>query len=192
VKLRPPLQVAQVADAYDFVAGIIGQGARGMAELAGEILVDEQVTQGELLRIPAILPGLPARIGSPSPPAVSPSGLSHRPPTAMSRLSRSEKEFVSGFGDLPADGGGSPGAPARTPGSTMQELDARGISPPLPVLRTHRALRAMQVGQVLRVLTTQPQSMAEFQSLVKHVPQYELVSQEEKNGEFVHLLRKRR
>lgn len=73
-----------------------------------------------------------------------------------------------------------------------QELDARGISPPLPVLRAHRALRGMPAGQLLKVLTTQPQSVAEFQSLVKHVPQYELVSQEEKDGEYVHLLRRRR
>lgn len=112
----------------------------------------------------------------------------------MSKLSRGEKEFVSGFGELLAAGTPAPGAaaPARAAGGPMQELDVRGISPPLPVLRTHRALRALQAGQVLRVLTTQPQSIEEFQSLVKHVCQYELVSQEEKDGEYVHLLRKRR
>ena len=98
----------------------------------------------------------------------------------MSRLSSSRK------GDT------TPGAALRAAGGTTQELDVRGISPPLPVLRAHRALRAMQVGQVLRVLASQQQSLAEFQSLVTHLPQYELVSQDEKDGEYVHLLRKRR
>jgi tRNA 2-thiouridine synthesizing protein A len=111
----------------------------------------------------------------------------------MTKLSASEKEFLSGFGALPAVTPESgPPAPTRAAGGTMQELDARGISPPLPVLRTYRALRAMSAGQVLRVLTTQPQSMEEFQSLAKHVSQYELVSQEEKDGEYIHVLRKRR
>jgi tRNA 2-thiouridine synthesizing protein A len=111
----------------------------------------------------------------------------------MSKLSQGEKEFLSGFGALPAGAPASDtAAPARTAGSSMQELDVRGISAPLPVLRTYRALRAMQAGQVLRVLTTQPQSIEEFQSLAKHVSQYELVSQEEKDGEYVHVLRKRR
>jgi tRNA 2-thiouridine synthesizing protein A len=77
-------------------------------------------------------------------------------------------------------------------GGTLQELDVRDVSAPLHVLRTHRALRGMQAGQLLRVLTSQPQSVAEFQSLAKHVSQYELVSQEEKDGEVVHLLRRRR
>ncbi|MEJ5988973.1 sulfurtransferase TusA family protein [Ramlibacter sp. PS3R-8] len=110
----------------------------------------------------------------------------------MPKLNPSEHEFVSAFGELPAIPAADQATPVRSAGGTMQELDARGISPPLPVLRTHRALRALQVGQVLRVLTTQPQSIPEFQSLVKHVPQYELVSQEEKDGDYIHLLRKRR
>ena len=108
----------------------------------------------------------------------------------MSKLSKGEKEFLSGFGDLPAADGAA--APQRAAPGTMQELDVRGVAPPLPLLRTHRALRAMQAGQALRVRTDQPQSMAEFQSLAKHVSQYELVSQEEKDGEHVHVLRKRR
>jgi tRNA 2-thiouridine synthesizing protein A len=111
----------------------------------------------------------------------------------MSKLSQSEKEFVSGFADLPQEAAAdAPATAPRPAGGGVQELDVRGISPPLPVLRTHRALRAMQAGQMLRVLTTQPQSVAEFQSLVKHVSHYELVSQEEKDGQYVHLLRKRR
>jgi TusA-related sulfurtransferase len=79
------------------------------------------------------------------------------------------------------------------PASTATaELDARDLGSPLPVLRAHRALRELQPGQQLRVLTSHPQTVTEFQLLAKHVPGYELVSQEEREGSFVHLLLRRR
>ena len=72
------------------------------------------------------------------------------------------------------------------------ELDARALGSPLPVLRAHHALRALRPGQRLTVLTSQPQTVAEFQLLAKHVPGYELVSQEERGGDYVHVLLRRR
>lgn len=114
----------------------------------------------------------------------------------MSRLSSGEKEFLSGDGNgVPA--GSPPSAPppalAPAPGDDGIELiDARGISSPLPLLRAHRALRTMRAGQLLRVQTSAPETLAEFQALAKYVVGYELVSQEEKDGVFVHLLRRRR
>ncbi|MBC5785328.1 sulfurtransferase TusA family protein [Ramlibacter sp. USB13] len=106
----------------------------------------------------------------------------------MSRLEQGEKEFVSGFGDLAPDAAAS----AAAEHGRTQEIDARGISSPLHVLRAHRALRAMQPGEQLRVLTTSEQTIAEFQSLVKHVVGYELLSQEQIGDEVVHLLRRKR
>ena len=109
----------------------------------------------------------------------------------MSRLSNGEKEFVSGFGDLrgheDALAGAGPG-----PESTMQELDARGISSPLHVLRAHRALRAMRPGEMLKVITSSQQTLAEFQALSKFVVGHELVSQEQAGDEYIHVLRKTR
>src|SRR5690606_41833860 len=51
-----------------------------------------------------------------------------------------------------------------TSGSTMadQELDARGLSCPLPILKTKKALNAMQSGQTLRVLATDPGCNLDF------------------------------
>ena len=106
----------------------------------------------------------------------------------MSRLSSGEREFVSDFGGLD---GPDPQA-GRTAGMPGTEIDARGISSPLHILRAHRALRAMQPGQQLKVVTSSPQTVAEFQALVKHVVGYELVAQEQVGDEFVHVLRKRR
>lgn len=107
----------------------------------------------------------------------------------MSRLSKGEKEFLSDFGDLPP-----PAAARMAPagGAAKQEIDARGISSPLHVLHAHRALRAMQPGQQLRVLTNSEQTIAEFQSLAKYVVAYELVSQEQVADEVIHVLRKKR
>jgi tRNA 2-thiouridine synthesizing protein A len=98
----------------------------------------------------------------------------------MSRPSTDAKEPVSG-----------PSSPAAA-AADVQEIDARGISSPLHVLRAHRALRAMRPGQSLRVITSSEQTLAEFQALSKFVVAYELVSQEQFGDEFIHVLRKKR
>jgi tRNA 2-thiouridine synthesizing protein A len=117
----------------------------------------------------------------------------------MSRLSKGEQEFVSDFGGLgapppeaaaPSATGAPPAANGATPGPEV--IDARGMSSPLPVLRAHRALRAMQPGQELKVITTSRESIAEFQALSKYVLGYDLLSQEEVGDEVIHLLRKKR
>ena len=85
--------------------------------------------------------------------------------------------------------GGAPGAAPKAAGT--QELDARGLGSPLPVLRAHRTLLGMQPGQSLKVLTSEAHTLAEFQSLVKHVPGYELLSQEQVGSDYAHLLVRR-
>jgi tRNA 2-thiouridine synthesizing protein A len=115
----------------------------------------------------------------------------------MSRLSRGEREFVSDFGDLShSQSAELPAAPAEAAPSpargSVQEIDARGLSAPLPLLRAHRALRALRPGQELRVLTNYAQAVAEFQAMAKHVTTYELVGQEMVGEEVVHVLRRRR
>jgi tRNA 2-thiouridine synthesizing protein A len=117
----------------------------------------------------------------------------------MSRLSSGEKEFLAHDGapqpapspvaeDLPAEPAAA--APSAEPG--IELVDARGISSPLPLLRAHRALRTMRPGQLLKVLTSSGETLAEFQALAKYVVSYELVSQEETGDGFLHVLRRRR
>jgi tRNA 2-thiouridine synthesizing protein A len=103
-----------------------------------------------------------------------------------SRFSQGEREFVLDTQPPSADGRT---VPIPQP---SQEVDARGLSSPLPILRAHRALRAMPPMQVLKVVSTEAQSVPEFQALVKYVTNYELLAQDESNGEYVHLLRRRR
>lgn len=43
-----------------------------------------------------------------------------------------------------------------------QELDASGHCCPIPILRANRILRSMAVGQILKVISTDPGSMQDF------------------------------
>ncbi len=43
-----------------------------------------------------------------------------------------------------------------------QTLDAKGLNCPLPILKAKKALKGMQAGQVLEILSTDPGSVADF------------------------------
>ena len=47
------------------------------------------------------------------------------------------------------------------------ELDLRGLSCPLSVMRMRKRLETMSSGQTLRVLSSEPGSILDFQSYVK-------------------------
>ena len=46
-------------------------------------------------------------------------------------------------------------------------LDARGLSCPLPILKAGRALKSLRVGEALRVLSTDPVSVADFEDFCR-------------------------
>ena len=48
-----------------------------------------------------------------------------------------------------------------------KELDAKGLNCPLPILRAKKALADMQSGQVLKILSTDPGSVKDFQAFCK-------------------------
>ncbi len=43
-----------------------------------------------------------------------------------------------------------------------QTLDAKGLNCPLPILKAKKALKGMEAGQVLEILSTDPGSIADF------------------------------
>ena len=45
-----------------------------------------------------------------------------------------------------------------------QELDARGLNCPLPILRAKKALKDLSVGQVLRIVATDPGSVKDYEA----------------------------
>ena len=71
-----------------------------------------------------------------------------------------------------------------------RELDTRGLNCPLPILKAKKALADMQSGEVLKVVSTDPGSMRDFQAFARQTGN-ELVEQNASNDEFVHWLRRR-
>ena len=72
----------------------------------------------------------------------------------------------------------------------QKELDTRGLNCPLPILKAKKALADMGSGEVLKVVSTDPGSVRDFQAFARQTGN-ELVEQNASNDEFVHLLRRR-
>ena len=70
-----------------------------------------------------------------------------------------------------------------------QELDARGLNCPLPILRAKKALNSLQGGQVLKIVATDPGSVKDFEAFANQTGN-ELLESSEQNGEFHFLMKK--
>jgi len=70
-----------------------------------------------------------------------------------------------------------------------QELDASGLNCPLPILRAKKAINALESGQVLRIVATDPGSVKDFESFARQTGN-ELLDSGEEGGKFVFLLKK--
>lgn len=73
--------------------------------------------------------------------------------------------------------------------SPDQSLDARGLKCPLPILKARKALNAMQPGQTLAVLATDPGSVRDFQAFCRATGDA-LLDQVTDAGEYRFLLQK--
>jgi tRNA 2-thiouridine synthesizing protein A len=71
-----------------------------------------------------------------------------------------------------------------------KELDARGLRCPLPILRAKKALADMTSGHVLKIVTTDPGSVKDFQAFSNQTGN-ELLQQAEANKEFVFFMKRR-
>ena len=70
-----------------------------------------------------------------------------------------------------------------------QVLDAKGLNCPLPILKAKKALKTLESGQLLEVLSTDPGSVADFSAFCRTTGN-ELVEQSEANGIYTYLIRK--
>jgi tRNA 2-thiouridine synthesizing protein A len=70
-----------------------------------------------------------------------------------------------------------------------QELDACGLNCPLPILRAKKTLARMDTGKVLRVISTDPGSVKDFEAFSKQTGN-ELLESREQDGQFFYLLKK--
>ncbi|MGE5674069.1 MAG: sulfurtransferase TusA family protein [Mycobacterium leprae] len=69
-------------------------------------------------------------------------------------------------------------------------LDARGLQCPMPVVKARKAIDALQPGQTLLVLATDPGSKADFGAWTRSTG-HELVSATVEGGVFQYEIRKK-
>ena len=71
-----------------------------------------------------------------------------------------------------------------------KELNARGLSCPLPIVKTKKALADMATGQVLKVISTDVGSVKDMQAFADQTGNT-LVSTAEENGEYIFFMKKK-
>ena len=70
-----------------------------------------------------------------------------------------------------------------------KELNTRGLSCPLPIVKTKKALAEMVPGQILKVISTDSGAVKDMAAFAKQTGNT-LVSTEETNGEYVFFMKK--
>ncbi len=70
-----------------------------------------------------------------------------------------------------------------------QELDCSGLSCPMPILKTKKAVDGMQVGQTLKMISTDPGSLPDVQAWTSKTGQ-ELLGHEQNGAKFIFYIKK--
>lgn len=70
-----------------------------------------------------------------------------------------------------------------------QELDARGLNCPLPILKAKKAINSIDSGEVLKIIATDPGSVKDFEAFAKQTG-HDLMESAEAGGEFTFLIKK--
>jgi tRNA 2-thiouridine synthesizing protein A len=70
-----------------------------------------------------------------------------------------------------------------------QILDCTGLACPMPILKTRKAVDGMQVGQVLKLIATDPGSVSDINAWTRKTGNV-LLESERANGKYVFYLQK--
>ncbi len=71
-----------------------------------------------------------------------------------------------------------------------KELNARGLSCPLPIVKTKKSLADMESGQVLRVIATDCGAVKDMQAFADQTG-HTLLSNTEEGGKYVFMMKKK-
>ena len=71
----------------------------------------------------------------------------------------------------------------------MNQLDARGLRCPMPLLKLKQSLHQMNAGEVLTVMTTDPVSQRDFVAFLQRSP-HSLLSATQQNEDFIFEIKK--
>ncbi len=69
------------------------------------------------------------------------------------------------------------------------ELDARGLNCPLPILKAKKAINAINSGEVLKIIATDPGSVKDFEAFAKQTG-HDLLETTEEGGEYTFMIKK--
>ena len=70
-----------------------------------------------------------------------------------------------------------------------QELDCSGMACPMPILKTKKAVDGLEMGQVLRMISTDPGSVPDVNAWTQKTG-HELVGHEEEGGKHVFYIKR--
>lgn len=70
-----------------------------------------------------------------------------------------------------------------------QELDTSGLNCPLPILRAKKALAQLRLGQVLRIIATDPGAVKDFEAFSRQTGN-ELLDSRQEAGKYLFLIKK--
>jgi tRNA 2-thiouridine synthesizing protein A len=71
-----------------------------------------------------------------------------------------------------------------------QELDCSGLACPMPILKTKKAIDALQPGQVLKMIATDPGSLPDIQAWTSKTG-HELLSHEQEGDRFIFYIKRK-
>ena len=71
-----------------------------------------------------------------------------------------------------------------------KELDVKGLSCPLPILKTKKSLADMPSGEVLKIIATDKGSVLDMQAFA-HQTENSLLSFTEENGTYIFYMQKK-
>jgi len=68
-------------------------------------------------------------------------------------------------------------------------LDCSGLSCPMPVVKTKKAIKGMEIGQNLEMISTDPGSIPDMQAWARQT-KHDLLESEDQGGKFRFLIKK--
>ena len=71
-----------------------------------------------------------------------------------------------------------------------QELDCSGLACPMPILKTKKAVDALQTGQVLKMVATDPGSLPDVQAWAAKTG-HELLGHEKDGDKFIFFIKRK-
>jgi tRNA 2-thiouridine synthesizing protein A len=71
-----------------------------------------------------------------------------------------------------------------------QELDCSGMACPMPILKTKKAVDALQTGQVLKMIATDPGSLPDVEAWTSKTG-HELLSHEKDGDKFIFYIKRK-